>query len=344
MAVDVERMSSRRVGVLFTADPVTGNRRIATVDAGFGLGEALVSGLVSPDITTVRDGRVVATTVAAKPLAVVAAPEGGTRRREIAPERRNEPALTDAQAVRLAGLGRRIEAHMGRPQDVEWCLADNALWIIQSQPDHHALPRSRDRRPAAPSLRLGRAPADDDRPDAATRPLPVAADDPRGRWPRPAGACSSTSRRFWRRSGSREGFLAMGRSGPIRCSATRCGPSSTAVISCRRARTPLPAGPPPAGAPPTAIETDPALVAELIERTEASVAAATREIQGKSGEELLDFILEDLPEMRRVMFDPQSHQAIMAGMEATWWLNDQLKEWLGEKSAADTLTQSVPTT
>src|SRR5205807_7853478 len=49
-----------------------------------------------------------------------------------------------------------------------------------------------------------------------------------------------------------------------------------------------------------------------------------------------------IQELRRILFDPQSHQVIMAGMEATWWLNEHLQTWLGEKNAADTLTQSVP--
>jgi rifampicin phosphotransferase len=67
-----------------------------------------------------------------------------------------------------------------------------------------------------------------------------------------------------------------------------------------------------------------------------------RDIRTKSGSALLDFILADIQELKRTLFDPQSHLAIMAGMEAAWWLNDQLQEWLGEKNAADTLTQSVP--
>src|SRR6185503_13306170 len=62
----------------------------------------------------------------------------------------------------------------------------------------------------------------------------------------------------------------------------------------------------------------------------------------KSGSALLDFIRADIEELKRSLFEPRSHQAIMAGMEATWWLNDQLQAWLGEKSAADTLAQSVP--
>jgi len=102
-----------------------------------------------------------------------------------------------------------------------------------------------------------------------------------------------------------------------------------------------PAGPPP-GAAPNPIETDPAIVTELIEHNQASIAALKRDIRSKSGSALLDFILADIQELRRLLFDPRSHQVFMGAMEATWWLNDQLEAWLGEKSAADTLTLSVP--
>src|SRR4051794_40546602 len=98
MAVVVQQMVlPHAAGVLFTADPVTSNRRVSSVEAGFGLGEALVSGLVNADAFKVRDGEVV-------------------DRAAIDPE---HPALMDAQVVRLAQLGRRIEAHFGRPQDIE---------------------------------------------------------------------------------------------------------------------------------------------------------------------------------------------------------------------------------
>ena len=93
---------------------------------------------------------------------------------------------------------------------------------------------------------------------------------------------------------------------------------------------------------PAPIETDPAIVTGLIERSEASIAKLKRDIRGKSGSELLDFILADIQELRRILFDPLSHQVFMSAMEATWWLNEQLQAWLGEKNAADTLTQSVP--
>ena len=97
-----------------------------------------------------------------------------------------------------------------------------------------------------------------------------------------------------------------------------------------------------AGAEQAPIEADPALVVEFIERSRASLAALERDIRTRSGPELFDFIREDIGELRRVLFDPRSLQVIMAGMEATWWLNSRLQEWLGEKNVADTLTQSVP--
>src|SRR5437773_7243375 len=135
MAVVVQQMVVPQVaGVMFTADPVTSNRKVASVEASFGLGEALVSGLVNADMYKVRDGEVVAKEVATKQLAIRASPAGGTQEDAIDPEQQEQPALTDAQVVRLAQLGRRIEAHFGRPQDIEWCLVDAGFQIVQSRP------------------------------------------------------------------------------------------------------------------------------------------------------------------------------------------------------------------
>src|SRR5579859_1886199 len=134
MAVVVQQMVfPDAAGILFTADPVTGNRKAATVEASFGLGEALVSGLVNPDVFKLRDGQIVAKTIAAKQRAVRARLGGGTREQAIDPQRQQQPALTDAQVVRLARLGERIEAHFGGPQDIEWCLVDDGFQIVQSR-------------------------------------------------------------------------------------------------------------------------------------------------------------------------------------------------------------------
>ena len=135
MAVVVQRMVlADASGVVFTADPVTGNRKLTCVEAGFGLGEALVSGLVNADAYKVRDGAIVARAIGSKRVAVHPMPGGGTQSRAIVPEQRTLPALTDAQILELVELGRRIENHFGAPQDIEWCLADKIFHVVQSRP------------------------------------------------------------------------------------------------------------------------------------------------------------------------------------------------------------------
>jgi pyruvate,water dikinase len=101
-------------------------------------------------------------------------------------------------------------------------------------------------------------------------------------------------------------------------------------------------GEPVPGVAPATIETDPAIVTELIGRSQDSIAALQRDIRTTSGSALFDFILADIQELKRLLFDPQSQQVVMGGMQATWWLNEQLQAWLGEKNAADTLTLSAP--
>lgn len=135
LAVVVQRMVFPQAsGIMFTADPVTANRKVLAIDAGFGLGEALVAGLVNPDRYQVRDGQVLAKQIAAKQLAIYALPEGGTQTQALASTQQNQPVLTDEQILQLARLGRTIEAHFGCPQDIEWCWADETFAIVQSRP------------------------------------------------------------------------------------------------------------------------------------------------------------------------------------------------------------------
>lgn len=100
--------------------------------------------------------------------------------------------------------------------------------------------------------------------------------------------------------------------------------------------------PPPAVGPTVLLDAAPAIVTELIDQSVASIAACRREIETKRGAELFDFVLSDMHELKRLLFDPRSRQVYMTAMEATWWINEHLLTWLGEKNLADTLTQSVP--
>jgi rifampicin phosphotransferase len=340
MAVVVQQMVfSQAAGILFTADPVTGNRKVATVEAGFGLGEALVSGLVNADVFKVRDGEVVAKAVAAKQRAVHASPAGGTQVLAIDPERQEQPALTDAQAVRLVRLGRRIEAHFGRPQDIEWCLIDDDFRIVQSRPitTLFPIPEAGDRENHV-YISVGHQ-------QMMTDPMkPLGLSFWQMTTPRPmaeaGGRLFVDVARGLASPASRAGLLEMtGRSDPLIRDALQTVLDRDGFIPSLLDEGP---GGAPPGAAPAPIETDPAIAAELIERSQASIATMKRDIRAKSGSALLDFILADIEELRRTLFDPRSLQVIMAGMEATWWLNDQLQAWLGEKNAADKLTQSVP--
>ncbi|MBF9129960.1 phosphoenolpyruvate synthase [Plantactinospora sp. S1510] len=339
MAVVVQRMVlPHAAGILFTADPVTGNRKVATVDASFGLGEALVSGLVNPDVFKVRDGGIVDKAIAAKQLAVHALPAGGTQEVAVDPQRQEQPALTDPQVVRLVQLGRRIEAHFGRPQDIEWCLVDDDFQIVQSRPitTLFPIPEAGDAENHV-YVSVGHQQMMTD----AMKPLGVSMWQLTAMAPmhEAGGRLFVDVTRRLASPASRTGLLELvGRGDPLIRDALET------VLDRDFVPTLPEAGPtgPPAGGGPAPIETDPAIVTELIERSQASIAALRRDIATLTGPALFDFLLAAFQEHKRVLGDPLSMQAIMAGMEATWWLNDQLQEWLGEKNAADTLTLSAP--
>jgi len=135
LSVVVQKMVVPDVsGIMFTADPITGHRKIVSIDASFGLGEALVSGIVSPDLYQVKGNTIIKKQIADKKIAIYSLSDGGTVTEEIPVSKQKEQALNDNQIIELAKLGKRIEEHYGFPQDIEWGLADNKLYILQSRP------------------------------------------------------------------------------------------------------------------------------------------------------------------------------------------------------------------
>ena len=137
LAVVVQRMVEASVaGVLFTANPVTGKRRQAVIDASPGLGEAVVSGMVNPDhfVANTATGEIVERRLGDKRVAIVAGSGGGTERVELAADEHGA-SLSDDQILALAKLGGRVEEHYGTPQDTEWAIdGDGALWLLQARP------------------------------------------------------------------------------------------------------------------------------------------------------------------------------------------------------------------
>lgn len=123
-------------GILFTADPVSQNRHITSIDASYGLGEALVAGLVSADLYRVdtRRNALVEVKIGDKRLAIRPLPTGGTFQETLSDEQRTAQVLTTAQAIALAQLGQRIEAHYGQPQDIEWAITEGKIYLLQTRP------------------------------------------------------------------------------------------------------------------------------------------------------------------------------------------------------------------
>jgi pyruvate,water dikinase len=123
-------------GVMFTANPLTGRRREAVIDAAPGLGEAVVSGAVNPDhfVVDPEKGRVLERKLGDKRVIVRPLPGGGTETQDLAGGA-EAPSLTDGQALELAALGLQAERHFGSPQDTEWAIdTGGALWLTQSRP------------------------------------------------------------------------------------------------------------------------------------------------------------------------------------------------------------------
>jgi pyruvate,water dikinase len=350
LSVVVQKMVfPQAAGVLFTADPVTSSRKVSSIDAAFGLGEALVLGRVNADVYKVRSSKVIDKKISTKKLAVYALKDGGTQEREIEPEKQNTQVLTDEQILQLERMGRKIEKHFGCPQDIEWCLVDDTFYFVQSRPITalYPIPEADDQANHV-YVSVGHQ-------QMMTDPM------------KPLGLSFFllTTRAPMRKAGGRlfvdvtsqlsspEGREALlntlGRSDPLirdalmtivkRGDFIKVLPCDSEDASRRRSRSNnsmLSSG------SPTQLEGGPAIVSELIKESQASIEALKQNIQAQSGTDLLDFIIDDIKELRTVLSGPRSLGIIMAAFDASSWINQRMEEWLGQRNAADTLSQSVP--
>jgi pyruvate,water dikinase len=344
LSVIIQRMVFPQAsGILFTADPVTSNRKLLSIDASFGLGEALVSGLVSADGYKVQEGEIVEKRIASKKLAIYGRREGGTETKELDPEQQKTQTLTDPQILQLAHIGRQIEAYFGQPQDIEWCLADDTFYIVQSRPitTLYPIPEANDQENHV-YLSVGHQQmmTDPMKPLGLsffllTTPAPMRTAGGRlfvditARLASPAG---------------RETLLNTVGSDPLIKDAIMTIIERDFIkLLPNDEKEPAKSNKamPSAGAR-TQIENDPAIVSNLIKRSETSIEELKQNIQTKSGSDLFEFILEDIgQQLKKILFDPQSSAVFMAAMDASAWINENMNKWLGEKNAADTLSQSV---
>lgn len=330
-------------GILFTADPVTSNRKVLSIDASFGLGEALVSGLVSADNYKVKEGEITETMIATKKIAIYAVKEGGTETKQIDPAQQKLQTLSEQQILQLASIGRQIEAYFGCPQDIEWCLAHNTFYIVQSRPitTLYPIPEENDGGNHV-YISVGHQQMMTD----AMKPLGLSFFLLTTNAPmrKAGGRLFVDATQQLASTASRDYLInTLGKSDPLVRDAL------TTIIERDNFITLLPDDEKeksvskrkqPANSQPE-IENDPAIVMNLIQNSEASIKELKRNMQTKLGTDVLDFILEDIQQLKKVLFNPQSIAIIMAGMNASTWINEKMEQWLGEKNAADTLSQSV---
>lgn len=333
-------------GILFTADPITSNRKVLSIDASFGLGEALVSGLVNADNYKVSYGRVIHKKISEKKMGIYPLKDGGTKEQQIAPGEQKSQSLTEEQILQLAQIGRQIEAHFGCPQDIEWCLADDAFYIVQSRPitTLYPIPEASDKENHV-YLSVGHQQMMTD----PLKPLGMSLMEliSFGHRFKAGGRLFVDVTQMLASPDSRKMLLAnMGQHDPLMKDAINTlierdfikllpndkeeqsfGKGNKTVFSRDSA---------------SQVEGNPTIVDDLIKKSQRSIEELKQKIQKKSGLDLIDFILEDIEELKKILFDPQSTAVFMAAINASSWINEKMMEWLGEKNAADILSQSVP--
>ncbi|MFP3387664.1 phosphoenolpyruvate synthase [Brevibacillus sp. SIMBA_040] len=348
ISVIVQRMVFPQAsGILFTADPITSNRRLLSIDASFGLGEALVSGLVSPDCYKVQGGEIVDKRIATKKLAIYGRKEGGTKTQQLDPEQQKTQTLTEQQILQLERIGRQVEAYFGCPQDIEWCLDHDTFYIVQSRPitTLYPIPEASDQENHVYiSVGHQQMMTDPIKPLGLSFFLLITPAPMR----RAGGRLFVDVTPMLASPDSREAIVnTLGQSEPLMKDALMT------VIGRGNFIKPLPndKNAPSSGksnkgmlvaGSQTQIESDPTIVSDLIKKTQTSIEEVKHNILTKSGSDLFDFILEDIQQLKKILFDPQSSSVIMAAMNASLWINENMMKWLGEKNVADTLSQSVP--
>ncbi|MFK4435519.1 phosphoenolpyruvate synthase [Paenibacillus sp. RC21] len=348
LSVIVQRMVfSQASGILFTADPITSNRKLLSIDASFGLGEALVSGLVSADCYKVQEGEIVDKRIATKKLAIYGRKEGGTETQQIDPDQQKTQTLTEQQILQLARIGRQIEAYFGCLQDIEWCLVDDTFYIVQSRPitTLYPIPEAKDQENHVyVSVGHQQMMTDPMKPLGLsfyllTTPAPMRKAGGRLFVDVTQNLASPVSRKMV--------IDSLGKSDPLikdalmtiieRGDFIKTLPHNKKELSTSKSNKGLPS----AGFQ-AQTENNTTIVSDLIKSSQTSIAELKQNIQTKSGSDLFDFILEDIQQLKKILFDPQSLGVTMAAMDASTWINEKMNMWLGEKNVADTLSQSVP--
>ncbi|MDQ7097001.1 phosphoenolpyruvate synthase [Desulfosporosinus sp. PR] len=335
-------------GIMFTADPVTSNRKITSIDASFGLGEALVSGLVNADIYKIKEGTIVNKKISTKKLAIYGLEQGGTEKRAVDIDRQNAQTLTDRQILELEQTGRKIEKYFGRPQDIEWCLYEDKIYIVQSRPitTLYPVPEMKDdknhiffsfghRQMMTEAMSplsitffqlLFKQMTDSPMYEAGGRIYVDASNEIRSPFMRKSfvkglATVDVLMQKAFNNVIRREDFIKnLSKSKKPMLGGRLIVRWLLKTLECYR-------------------KNDPAIAEDFMARNSAALRDLEERARNISGKEFITFIEQSMVQLKDIMFD--TYGVVFAGAYAANWLNKHLEKWLGEKNAADVLAQSV---
>lgn len=348
LSVVVQKMiMSEASGIMFTADPMTSDRRTLTIDAGFGLGEALVSGLVNPDIYKLVDGRITKKNIGTKEMEIRTDQSGGTQEIGIEGDRQQRQVLEDEKIQELAAMGKKIESYFGSPQDIEWCLFDNEFYIVQSRSitTLFPLPETESCNTPRVYMSIGHTQMMTD----AIKPLGMSFFEmiSEASMEKIGGRIyTDITHDLSSNMGRSRLVMASGKQDPLIQSAIKnLIKDKKFMASLPKGKRNIQGGIFTLGSIVETIKiykkNDPSIIKELISEFEKEVRNIDQELSKLSGNQALEFIAKDREKLLAMAYNPKMLGAIIAAILVNDSLNKKVEKLLGEKNAADTLTKSL---
>jgi len=353
LAVVVQQMISPDAsGVMFTADPISSNRKMLSIDASFGLGEVLVSGHVNSDIYKVCDGRITDRIIPSKSIGIYAKENGGTKEIAIDDNSKDKQVLSDDQIIELERLGRRIESYFSYPQDIEWCVLEDQIFVVQSRPITTLYP-------------LPKVENEEKRIYISSGHLQMMTDPikPLGMFFFKSVVSNPPSKEIG-------GRLYLDITGDLSTSFGRLiaknllnvlgdtlltnavvklinnkklmknlSKSKDKVFNLENTSGAFPIM---RNAYKAYKENDPDIVKEIMDKEEQDIEQMRIELLKLSGDEVFEYIYRDHDNRRIKIASPQNAGVITAAVLATKWFDRKIKKWLGEENAADSIIMSIP--
>ncbi len=348
LSVVVQKMvMSEASGTMFTADPMTSDRKTLSIDAGFGLGEALVSGIVNPDIYKVKSGSIAEKNIGTKKIEIKPAAAGETEELSIDDERKSMQVLSDNQILKLAETGRRIEAYFNSPQDIEWCLYNNEFYIVQSRGITTLFPIPDCKGKEAPRvyMSIGHTQMMTD----IIRPLGMSFFEmiSESTMDRAGGRIyADITHDLSSYAGKKRLVMATGKQDPLIQSALNN------LIKDKDFMKSLPKGERNIKGGiftfKSLLETfnvnrknNPDIIENLLEKFEKGIKETDDLLSQLSGIDALEFIQKDKEKLLSMAYDPTMLGAIIAGIMVSDTINKSVEKWTGEKSVVDILSKSA---